>query len=417
MLTSQAEDHRSSPLWHRIVLTPPTGQSGRWQEAFASAENDPLVAVRRWGDDVAATMAAIVRAYRPNHHEGVAALAGSHELAQALRCLLDSLLLLGDPADVVIVPVTDLKVWKAIAPDAVLVDDPEGLSAGIAEARTHAGLDIRSETPTPRLGVNRLIVIVGCARSGTTWLENLLMTHPQVSGIESGETFVFHDLRALWTVMTAGPLASVLSEGDAAHLLRRYCDTLFGRALHRSDDYFVEKTPLHSLCLPMITEIYPDAWVIHLVRDGRDVASSLAEVEIFPQLGVKMNLRRGAQLWVQVLTAVRDAAPRIPRFREVRYESLVSSSVPEVTNVLEWIGLDVDETLQMTMAGRAGKRVSVHGTTGDSGPGKWQSLGGFKLGKILREAGELLSSEGYMSMHDVERNSRSLQGLLARVLP
>lgn len=424
MLSSQAGDHASSALWRRIVLTRTDG-SGRaaaeWQQAFRRHVTNPDVEVLSWVDDVVATLRAIVSGFEPGHHEGTGAFAPAEVVAVALRTLIDELVLLAHPGlEVLIVPVTDLTAWHAIAPDAIVIDSPTALDGAVVEAQGASPIAVRKDTMTKRLGTDRLVVIVGCARSGTTLLENLLMSHPQVGGITSGESFVFHDLRATWALLTSTHFSAWLARGDAAHLLRHYCDSLFAAGLEggqSGETYFVEKTPLHSMCLPMITELYPDAWIVHLLRDGRDVARSLSEVEIFPNLGMKMDARRGAQLWVQVVTEIQTAAPAIPRFRTLRYEALVAHPVDESVGLLEWVELGTDETTRGTIAATSTRRVSVHGTTGEAGPGKWEGLSGWQLARVLHEAGGMLVAEGYLTEHEATKAQRGIPGLLAKLLP
>lgn len=40
----------------------------------------------------------------------------------------------------------------------------------------------------------RLIVVLAAGRSGSTWLNQLLLAHPRIAGVEEGETAIFHGL-------------------------------------------------------------------------------------------------------------------------------------------------------------------------------------------------------------------------------
>src|SRR5439155_26280155 len=46
--------------------------------------------------------------------------------------------------------------------------------------------------------------------------------------------------------------------------------------------YIVERTPGHVSHLPLIADVFPDARVIHIVRDGRAVARSLTSMDWGP---------------------------------------------------------------------------------------------------------------------------------------
>jgi LPS sulfotransferase NodH len=237
----------------------------------------------------------------------------------------------------------------------------------------------------------RLVVVFGCARSGTTWLQQLLLAHPDVGGPDEAESWIFMDLHAFWS---SPELAASIPSDRLAALLRRFCDRLFAAALerHRSGaTLFVEKTPGHAQHLDEIASVYPDAWFVHIVRDGRDVARSLAEFEH----GVA-NVRAGAAAWVATLDAVARSAPGLARFREIRYEDLVVDPVGRAAELLSWVGLDVDDEIRQRLSDCAGIRVSRFNTTGPVGPGKWRSLSRRDLAAVESIAGDHLRALGYL---------------------
>jgi LPS sulfotransferase NodH len=245
-----------------------------------------------------------------------------------------------------------------------------------------------------------LVLVFGCPRSGTTWLTRLLLSHPQAAGPEHSESRLFTDLQPFATAlehrMADGPLAYV-EERTLVAALRQFCDDLLGADLQGRRRVF-EKTPANALQLPFIRRIYPDAWYIHIVRDGRDVTRSVSEVE-FGQADVS----EGAAGWVEYLRAVERDAPGLARFREVRYEDLLAEPVAGVSELLSWVGLEVDDQVRDSIAERAGTRVSQFNTGGQVGAGKWRELTQEQLRDIYRVAGDLLITRGYAERAEVER--------------
>jgi hypothetical protein len=135
---------------------------------------------------------------------------------------------------------------------------------------------------------------------------------------------------------------------------------------------------------------YPDAAYISIVRDGRDVARSMVDVD----LGTD-DLARAARYWADsVRAARRDGAP-LERFREVRYEQLVADPVGGVAELMAWVGMEVDDGVRAAIAERAGVRVSEHGSRGPVGPGKWRTMDSADVAVVEREAGDLLVELGY----------------------
>src|SRR5206468_1282633 len=57
--------------------------------------------------------------------------------------------------------------------------------------------------------------------------------------------------------------------------VRRLCDGLFMELAGGSHRHIAERSAPHVEHIDLISEVYPDARFVHLVRDGRDVARSL----------------------------------------------------------------------------------------------------------------------------------------------
>jgi hypothetical protein len=203
------------------------------------------------------------------------------------------------------------------------------------------------------------IFIVGCSRSGTTLLQSLLDAHPNIvippEGqiyFRFGETFPYYGklsddrnrrrfIRDLlqdaylqkWNLnCSVEEVEQVASSFTRAGIIEAvYCLYMCEKGAKRWGD----KTPEHIRYLPLIKEDFPDAYLIHLVRDGRDVAEALKRMIFGPvsALGLGRFWRREVMHWREF------QEQRGPdNMLEVRYEDLVSSPEQLIGRILAFIG-------------------------------------------------------------------------------
>jgi hypothetical protein len=324
----------------------------------------------------------LVVSHIPDWHEGPGSLVTAEVWRAAVRRLADDLLSpAADPRGRVVCP--------PLTPKAQQVAD------------TLYGEDPPTPMPDRPPWSGRLLVVLGCGRSGTTWLERMLLASPEAGGPDGVESFLFKVTRPLWREL---PRMSPVCDRDRLVVaLRRFCDTVFEEALAAWSPgarVFVEKTPMHSLMVDEIAAVYPRAHYLHLVRDGRDVARSMSQVPFF-QVPDPADAARG---WRHVVHRVRAAAPGLRYYREVRYEDLLTDPVEGTLDLLAWAGLRHDATVVPELSARAEKRVSSHaGTRQAVGTGTWECLDRSDVHRMLGECGDQLLLEGYLRRRELVR--------------
>jgi hypothetical protein len=169
--------------------------------------------------------------------------------------------------------------------------------------------------------------VVGCARSGTSILGELIGSHNDVS-------FVF-EASAAWRSAGDGEAGSHrLTEHHATPAVADEVAAWFA-AQRGTAQLVVEKNPRNTLRIPFLRAIFPSAPIIHIIRDGRDVACSLMPGvggsewrHLKPPNWARLQrdergLRRCALLWRDVLTIALDDLDGA-RVLQVRYEDLVA---------------------------------------------------------------------------------------------
>jgi tetratricopeptide (TPR) repeat protein len=119
----------------------------------------------------------------------------------------------------------------------------------------------------------RHVFLVGFPRSGTTLLEQILASHPDVVALEERPTL--EPLTLDYFADNAGldRLAS-LPTAELDKLRAGYWARVKGFGAEVEGKVFVDKGPLNTIYLPLIAKLFPDAKIIVAIRDPRDVVLS-----------------------------------------------------------------------------------------------------------------------------------------------
>lgn len=236
----------------------------------------------------------------------------------------------------------------------------------------------------------RKIFVVGCPRSGTTWIRRLIGQHPAVvTGPESHAysqilgPFVDLGLRGddgwrrvldrwwrgrrrnleaglyMWAsyrdlcrwVTAAMATPDPSDEARAERVIEALFDAYFLAHGGTAEHVLLEKTPQHVFWVDRILARWPDARVIEVLRDGRDVCVSL-EMRSATQRWAPRERRRQIETWVRAVSrglAFREDPALTDRIHLLRFEAVKATPVEEATRLLDFLRLPTthEETARM----------------------------------------------------------------------
>lgn len=182
--------------------------------------------------------------------------------------------------------------------------------------------------------------------------------------------------------------------------------------------------PEEMLHLPLIKQTIPEALVIHVIRDGRDVAVSLSQKHyIRPFPWKERETPEGCALyWEWMVRRGRTLGQSLgPDYAEVRFEQLVSeprSVLRELSSFLEH-ELDYDR-IQRTALGSVGKpntSFRKESATGFNPVGRWKKqLTESQLQQIELLVGPTLEELGYALTTSAKSAGNSLALAWTRML-
>lgn len=212
---------------------------------------------------------------------------------------------------------------------------------------------------------HNLVFVVGCGRSGTTWLQRLLACHRRIRTGQESHIFTHFigPMRRQWN-RSLDPartrrtgLPCYLTEDEFLRILKTFLMTLLHPVIAplTPGELFLEKSPPHGRFIPEIVELLPRARFIHILRDPRDVvASLLAARDSWGSSFAPKTAAGAAGRWVEDVTAIRQAARGLPpwQFLEIRYEDLhkcPQGVLKKCTNFLqlEWGEEEILEAIEL----------------------------------------------------------------------
>lgn len=192
------------------------------------------------------------------------------------------------------------------------------------------------------------VFLVGFVRSGTTLLEQVLASHPDVVALEEQAT-----LRALTPEFfnTDAGLERLtrLDEAEANTLRADYWSRVRSFGVEPEGKVFVDKAPLSTLWLPLVAKLFPKAKVLLAIRDPRDVVISAFRHRFFIHALAWpfTDLVETAEFYAGVMTLVDLYRERLPLdLYQHRHEDLVEDFDAEVGRICDFLGLEWTDSLR-----------------------------------------------------------------------
>jgi len=219
----------------------------------------------------------------------------------------------------------------------------------------------------------RLVFIGGAPRSGTTLLQNMLDSHPDIVG---GPEFLhLPDIVSLRKKLHASVSRKWIdlfcSHDDVDTNIRQLINNFLLPFAHKHHAKILsEKTPENVLVFSELTELLPEALFIQVIRDPRAIVASLMQVaQKARKKGLKPapftnNLETAIAYVNKCFKAGFQAEQRASdRVLTITYENLVQSPIDESKKICVFLGIDWNESMS-TPASK--KHLGEHAITVNS---------------------------------------------------
>ena len=218
----------------------------------------------------------------------------------------------------------------------------ESMTAEVLQRWSRGG----SELDVPK----RLAILCGHPRSGTTLLEQLLDSHPEI--VTAEETHILHDEAylplsrgfpanaSLLEVLDSSPASRLQkSRNDYFRCTERFIAKTIGTRL------LVDKNPALNVLIPAVVRLFPEARFLVALRDPRDVCLScfMQPLALNPVSSAYLSIEGTVIQYVSVMGFWKVILERLPNpWMEIRYEELVADTETASRRVLDFLDVPWD---------------------------------------------------------------------------
>lgn len=201
--------------------------------------------------------------------------------------------------------------------------------------------------PQPTNAAKRHLFLIGYPRSGTTLVENILASIPGVAALEERPTLVATDreyIAGRQPEIIAGIEGfSRLDAGGVEQHRQAYWDKVVVSGIATNAPCFVDMDPLKGTRLPFIARLFPEARILVMRRDPRDVVWSCFRTNFAMSSGTLeyTTLERAARHYDALMRLTELAIERLPlKVHIIQYHRLVQAFDVETKAMCKFAGLE-----------------------------------------------------------------------------
>jgi hypothetical protein len=202
---------------------------------------------------------------------------------------------------------------------------------------------------------SRLIFVGGPPRSGTTLVQNILDSHPEILG---GPEFlhlpgIVKLRRAIHKSIMCKYINIICTRDEVDSYLTSFVSNLFLRLADQNEcKLYSEKTPENVLIFSELIELFPEAYFIQVIRDPRAIVSSLQQVgkrakeKNIQHANFTANISSSISYVRQCFDAGFSVAKNgDPRILTIVYEDLIKNPDRETKIICKFLGIEWNESM------------------------------------------------------------------------
>ena len=196
---------------------------------------------------------------------------------------------------------------------------------------------------------SNVVFLIGFPRSGTTLLDTILRTHPEIDVIE--EKPILNSLENIIKYNFKQKLEEIfkLSEEEVNILKATYIEQIVNLSDKKNSCLLINKFPFQTVCLPLINFIFPDAKIIFAHRHPYDTVLSCFQQSFEPNNAMAnlKSLKESSKIYDITMDKWKTYKNNLDLdFTMSSYESLIDNFNDHTKRILDFLELEWDSNLQ-----------------------------------------------------------------------
>lgn len=248
----------------------------------------------------------------------------------------------------------------------------------------------------------RWIFIIGCYGSGTTVLNMILASHPQIAGLPMEGValtdVLFRPEEFGWTRMWCRCLNDIRLEpgpggAEIAERIKRQWSLWYPKGAAN----LLEKSVSNATRMPFLQAYFKPAYFIYIVRSGYAVAEGIrrrAKLSRWKnsEYSKSYPIELCAEQWRKTDELVEQDGSQIEHFLQIYYEELTADPVKVLDKIMSFLGLS---PMSDTVLAETWNVNRVYSPICNMNWKSFEQLNAFDIEKIERVAGACLNKHKY----------------------
>ena len=207
---------------------------------------------------------------------------------------------------------------------------------------------IRSNNFNDRTQDFNINFLIGFPRSGTTLLDTILRSHPNIEVIEEKPLISNIEKYIKEEFNTKLDNLYSLSDTNITILRQKYFESV-KKYINKKSNLIIDKLPLNTITLPLINILFPNAKIIFTHRHPYDTVLSCFQQSFRPNSAMKnlVSLKSSSIMYDQVMKAWDIYKNNLSiNFITSKYENLIADFDNHTLKILKFLDIKWDENIK-----------------------------------------------------------------------